>query len=114
MLQPEEVGCEIRHHWLSKGYLKDTLIREGVELTQHSHTFDHVSVLLSGSVIVKVRGEVHRYTAPAGILIAANHVHSVLALEESVWLCIHETTERDVTKIDASLINHGADSTVDA
>ena len=108
MLHPEDVGCSIRHHWLSRGYMKDTLIPQGVELVQHSHTFDHVSVLLSGCVVVKVEGEVHRYTAPAGIMITANRAHSVLAMEESVWLCIHKTDETDVGKIDESIVKGGA------
>lgn len=94
----------IVHHFGGGVYAKETHIPANFILTQHKHKFDHLSVLASGSVLVKVDGVSQRVDAPACLTIAAGKEHSVSALTPVVWYCIHATEETDPERVDHVLI----------
>lgn len=94
----------IRHHFGGGVYAKETLIPAGLKLTQHEHSFDHLSVLASGSVLVGDGVVSQRYDAPACVLIKAGIPHEVVSITDAVWYCIHATEETDPAKVDERLI----------
>lgn len=98
---------DILHHFLLGGVIKETHIPAGRVLVQHKHAYDHISILLSGSARIAVEGEAKIAHAMAAIKIAKGKVHSVRALTDCVWLCIHATEETDIAKLDVSLIEPG-------
>ena len=56
----------------------------------HAHTFDHISLLSTGSVEVLVEKESTIFTAPAIIYIKKELTHRITALESgTVVSCIH-------------------------
>jgi hypothetical protein len=63
----------------------------GTLIPQHSHKYDHVSLLAHGSVRVQANGEMlGDYHAPAGILIRSGVKHTFLTLTDGVVIaCIH-------------------------
>jgi hypothetical protein len=65
----------------------------GTVIRQHSHSYDHVSMLAKGSVRVWQNGVLDRdYTAPFPIAIAAGVMHRFESLEDdTLVLCIHNT-----------------------
>lgn len=69
--------------------------KAGTFVPQHSHTFDHVSVLVRGRVFVTADygdGEVGEHLcAPASILIRAGVKHLFEALvDDTIILCVHD------------------------
>jgi hypothetical protein len=44
------------------------------------------------------------YEAPACINIRKGINHTIMAIEDSAWFCIHHTFETDMNKIDSVLI----------
>jgi len=94
----------IQHHFGGGVYAKETRIPAGYLAVQHKHRHDHLSVLASGAVEVIVDGESTEYTAPACLTIAAGKEHSVLALTDVVWYCIHATDCTDIEAVDDVLI----------
>lgn len=78
----------ITHHMGGGVYMKETRIPAGAALVQHRHAFDHLSYLVSGSVLLLVDGETRRVDAPACLTIEAHKHHGVRALVDSTWLCI--------------------------
>lgn len=56
----------------------------------HYHHFDHVSLLISGKVLVEVEGfEPKEFTAPRFIIIDKDHKHKFTALEDdTVYYCV--------------------------
>lgn len=94
----------IVHHFGGGVYAKETHIPADFMLTQHTHQFDHLSILASGSVLVTVGGVSKRVDAPACLTIAAGKAHSVSALTKVVWYCIHATEEADPERVDHVLI----------
>lgn len=99
----DATGVEIAHHFGGGAYAKETLIPAGVELSQHKHPFDHLSILAAGDALVKCDGVAIHYQAPACITIEAKKAHSVLALTNVVWYCVHATECTDPAKIDHEL-----------
>jgi quercetin dioxygenase-like cupin family protein len=99
-----EVDLGIQHHFSSGVYAKQMLLPKGYFAVSHAHKYDHLSILASGKVIVTTDDSEHTYTAPACITIEKHKNHSVAALEDAVWFCIHATEETDAFKVDDVLI----------
>lgn len=99
----EDLGVKISHHFGGKAYAKETIIPSGLRLDQHRHNFDHLSILASGVVLVSVDGVDSEYVGPECILIEAGKRHSVTALTDAVWFCVHGTDCTDPEKIDHEL-----------
>jgi quercetin dioxygenase-like cupin family protein len=93
------------HHFSEGLYAKEMELKEGSFAVQHKHKYDHLSILAKGRVRVLFDGELSKeYVAPACITIIKDINHAVYALEDSVWFCIHATSETDVETIDKVLI----------
>lgn len=93
----------IKHIFAAGVYAKETRIPENYWFTQHSHSYDHISILAKGHVVVVVDGVETHYEAPACINIEAGKNHEVIGVTDSVWYCIHATGETDPEKIDEVL-----------
>lgn len=100
----EDAGCEIIHHFSSGVYAKEVRIPSGATLLQHKHKYDHMSILASGLARVIVNERTTLYEAPAVIDIHAGEAHTVQALSDCVWFCVHPTNETDPAKIDSEVI----------
>lgn len=80
--------------WITEDnvFLKLMILSEaGMIVPQHSHTYDHTSLLLQGSVEILIDG-VSRgvYKAPAPLSIQAGIKHSFVSLEpDTRVLCVH-------------------------
>ena len=94
----------IQHHFGGGVYAKEASIPAGYLAVQHAHKFDHLSVLASGRVDLTVDGQTSTHEAPACLTIKAGKAHSVLALTDIVWYCIHATDCTDVEAVDDVLI----------
>jgi quercetin dioxygenase-like cupin family protein len=56
----------------------------------HEHTFDHLTLLASGRLLVEANGETTEYVAPTMIYINSEVEHKLTALEpDTVAYCIH-------------------------
>ena len=99
---------QITHYFSDNLYAKETFIPAGMVLDQHKHKFDHLSILAKGTVRVTVGDKYRDMTGPVCLNIEKNKSHSVQAVTDTVWYCVHSTNEKDVGKIDEVLIrvNH--------
>lgn len=95
------------HHFSDGLYAKEIFLAADCFAVQHQHTYDHLSILAKGKVKVLFEGDLSKeYTAPACINIIKGVNHAVYAIEDSVWYCVHATSETDVDKIDEVLISN--------
>jgi quercetin dioxygenase-like cupin family protein len=99
-----EVDLGTKHHFSSGVYAKQMMIPKGHFVVGHAHTYDHLSILASGTVIVKTDEDTQVYVAPACITIQKHVNHLITAVEDAHWFCIHATTETDPDKVDEVLI----------
>lgn len=98
------IDPEIVHHFGGGVYAKETFIPAGKWLVQHTHKFDHLSVLAQGSIELIVDGEKSTVRAPACLTIAAGKHHGVKSLTDVVWYCIHATECTDEDEVDDVII----------
>lgn len=92
-------------HYFSDGlYAKEMFIPKGMSAVQHKHSYDHLSILAKGKVIVMYDDGYETVNAPACLEIKKGINHAITALEDSVWYCVHHTFEKDSKKIDEVLI----------
>ena len=97
-------GVEVAHHFGAGTYAKETHIPAGCVLTQHIHPHDHLSILANGVAGVEAGGMSFSYTAPACLTIRAGVVHSVKAVSDVIWYCIHATDDTDPQTVDTSIL----------
>lgn len=77
----------------------------------HTHAFDHLTLLASGSLRVTVEGKTTDFKAPHMIYIHKDKNHELVALEDNtVAYCIHALRDRNSNEIlDPSMIPAGVD-----
>ena len=92
------------HHFSDGLYAKQMHIPKGFIAGTHAHKYSHLSILSKGSVIVRTDNSQKLYNAPACIEIKEGINHSIEALEDAVWFCIHATDVTDIELIDKVLI----------
>lgn len=63
-------------------------IDAGTELFSHEHEHDHLSILISGEVILTAKGEAQRLIGPCAVEIKAGIRHGVFAVTDATWDCI--------------------------
>lgn len=83
-------------------FLKQMIIpRARTFVPQHSHAYEHLTMLVRGAVNVWKDGVFdRRYEAPAGILIAAGVKHLFRSLLDNTELwCIHNLHNEAVVKV---------------
>lgn len=86
---------DVVHHFAGGVYAKQTAIPAGMVLVQHKHKFDHLSVLVSGTVELDVDGGRSTITGPSCLAISAGKHHGVKAMTDTIWLCVHATDVAD-------------------
>ena len=99
-----EIDLGVVHNFSDGLYAKQMFIPKGYTVGQHEHKFSHLSILAKGKVIVKTDDFEKEYTAPSCLEIKQGINHAIVALEDSVWFCIHATDETNIDKIDKVLI----------
>jgi quercetin dioxygenase-like cupin family protein len=92
------------HHFSDGLYAKQMKIPKGFMAGTHKHNYSHLSILAKGRVIVKTDNSVIEYSAPACLEIKAGIYHTIEALDDCEWFCIHATEETDAENVDNVLI----------
>ena len=100
----EFIDPEIRHHFGGGVYAKETFIPANKLLVQHTHKFDHLSVLAKGSVELVIDGEKSIVHAPMCLTIKAGKHHGIRSLTDVIWYCIHATDCIDKNEVDNVII----------
>jgi mannose-6-phosphate isomerase-like protein (cupin superfamily) len=97
------IGC-VANLWSKQMHFK----KLGDTEQGHSHKFDHLTLLASGSLQVIVDGAVSEFKAPQMIYIEAGKVHELIALEDNtVAYCIHALRDDEGIILDPSMIPAG-------
>lgn len=103
-------AANVRHHFVGQGhargvYAKEVHIPAGCEIVSHAHGYDHLAVLASGAIRLVV-GDAPGVTlnGPHALCVVAGAAHSVFALTDAVWFCVHPHDETDVATVDAIIL----------
>lgn len=99
-----EIDLGIKHYFSDGVYAKQMMLPKGYFAISHAHNYDHLSILAKGKVIVKTDNGEQVYEAPTCITIEKHLNHSITAVEDAHWFCIHATKETNTDKVDEVLI----------
>ena len=98
----------LSHHFSSGVYCKLVRIPNEYTVQSHKHKFDHMSMLVSGSVVVETEQTQQAYNAddgPVVIEIKAGVAHAITSFDgDAIWACIHATDCTDESSIDEILV----------
>lgn len=101
VVAPEQPhGIEL--HMADDVFIKQMVIpRAGTYVPQHSHAYDHTSMLAKGSIRVWEDGQLTGdFVAPTGIMIKRGVKHTFLSLEDgTIVYCIHNLSRADVVEV---------------
>lgn len=96
-------------HYFSDGVYAKQMTLQAFHIAQtHAHKYSHLSILAKGRVVVTVDGQEQEYKAPTCIEIKAGLSHSIEAIEDSTFFCVHHTFETDANRVDEVLIKEAA------
>lgn len=100
-----------RHYFVNGGkpggvYLKEFGLDDGERVEQHRHTFDHVTLISEGCVLMEKDGTNSVHYAPAYLWVERGITHAFTALNGPArGYCTHLTDCGDPENIDRELIN---------
>jgi mannose-6-phosphate isomerase-like protein (cupin superfamily) len=97
-------GIGVQHKFAGGTYAKELKIPKGSFITQHAHSYDHLSILAVGEVEVEFESGKEVLKAPYCLTVPAGHSHQITAITDAVWYCIHATEVTDPEAIDTSII----------
>lgn len=100
----DEEAAQMEHFFTQGLYAKKMIVPAGTKVPTHRHVYDHLSILAQGRVRVSVGPVIKEYVAPAMIEIKKNIVHTISAVEDSVWFCVHATDATDVESLESTAI----------
>lgn len=95
---------KVEHFFSGREYAKRMTLPKGHWAESHVHSYDHLSILAYGRATVETPEGVTEYGPGSCLTIKAGVTHKIVALEDSVWFCVHSTTETDPAKVDEVLI----------
>lgn len=103
MLALPQVDCPIDHFFASGVYVRQMSAPAGTLIVGHEHRFEHVCILLKGSMTVATPEGVKTVSAPL-TFIAPPGRKVALVLEDIVFHNVHATDERDLDKIEEQIV----------
>jgi hypothetical protein len=77
------------HYFGDNEIAKEIKLSAGDVVVQHKHTYSHISILASGTVKLSDGEDNQVLTGPCALVIQKEKYHSIAALTDAVWYCIH-------------------------
>lgn len=105
MLQMEQAECPTVHHFYPGTYVREMRAKAGTLIVGHSHKEAHACALISGSLaLIK---DAHNYEIiNAPLLFLAKPGRKIgFVLKDVVFLNVHKTSETDLDRLEALLID---------
>jgi hypothetical protein len=91
-MQTSEMGF-FGNIWLRQ----NTMPTKGMVFAGHKHKFDHVTMLVKGSIKVEVEGcDPTEYVAPTFVIIRKEYIHRITALvDDTAFYCVFAVRDLD-------------------
>jgi hypothetical protein len=97
---PLAEAAQIKHIHSDGMYIKAYRVPAGLKIYTKRFPDEHVSILGHGSVVLENGDQKIKFVAPAHFVLEAMTRYKIITLEDSVWYCVHSTTETDQAVLD--------------
>lgn len=100
-----QVDCPLKHYFAPDVYLREIFMPAGAVVIGKIHKTEHFNLIEKGSVsIIHADGTTEKLIAPH-TFVSKPGVQKVLYIhEDCIWRTIHVTSERDLERLEAELI----------
>lgn len=105
---PDEV-TPVKHHFAYGVYGREMFIPKGVAVIGKIHKRQTMNFLMQGCLEMNANGVKETVKAPAVIIGVPGTQRAVLAVEDSIWVCVHPTEETDLDMIENQFIARSLD-----
>jgi hypothetical protein len=100
-----QVQCPLVHRFAPGVYLREIHIPAGTVVIGKVHRTEHFNIMLKGvALIVHEDGSREELRAPLTFVSKAGVQKVVYILEDTIWQNVHPTTETDLKKLEADLV----------
>lgn len=100
-----QTECPLTHRFAPGVYLREIFMPAGAIVIGKIHRTEHFNVLIRGAcMIVHDDGSREELRAPLTFVSKAGVQKVLVILEDTIWQTIHPTTETDMTRLEAELI----------
>lgn len=90
---------KVSHHFGAGTYVRSSFVPKGRAIKLHVHPYEHLAIVGMGGGKF-IREEETVYVKPGDVLTAkAGERHAYVAEEDTIWLCVHGTTEEEAKKL---------------
>jgi quercetin dioxygenase-like cupin family protein len=103
-MKEHQVVFQVTHHFAPGVYMRELFIPKGTTLTGKIHKTEHLNILSQGDLTVWTEEGMKRLKASSVILSKPGIKRAGYAHEDSIWITVHPTDERDLEKLEELLI----------
>jgi len=101
MLEMPQAECPVMHHFGPGIYVREVTLPAGILAIGHAQRFEQLNIMLTGKVaMLDQDGNVKELVAPM-IFVGPSGRKFGYVIEDSVWLNVYATDERDIDKLEA-------------
>lgn len=100
----EHIELKTKHHFSEGVYARELYIPKGVMLTGHIHKYENLNILTKGKLKVLIGSGLQIVEAPFVVVSPPGTKRVALALEDTIWITVHGTYEKDLDKIEQHFI----------
>jgi quercetin dioxygenase-like cupin family protein len=104
LLNMPQVEPNIIHRFGPGIYIREMSVPAGTMFIGHAHKYPHTNILLAGSVVVQINGDMQTIHAPS-IFVAAPGRKLAYVIDDCVWQNIYATEETDIEKLEVMLVD---------
>jgi hypothetical protein len=106
---PNQIELPVKHHFSYGTYARELFIPKGTILVGKIHKFPQLNILTAGDMSVFIDGAIERIQGPYIVNSPAGVKRIAYAWEDSIWITVHGTHEKDVDKIEHQFIAQSED-----
>lgn len=96
----------VEHHFSYGVYARTLYIPKDCTLSGNIHKYENLNILLKGRLRVSIDNKIEEIEAPFTTVSPPGTKRIAWALEDSIWMTIHGTHERDLKLIEKVFIAH--------
>lgn len=100
----EPVNCPLLHTFAPGVYARHIILPKGSRVVGKIHKHAHHNFIQRGHVTVFTPEGVRDLVAPCSFVSQPGTKRAVYAHEETLWITVHATNERDIDKIEEEII----------
>lgn len=100
----DSINCPLKHHFADGCYVREIFIPKGTIVVGKIHKHSHPNFIVKGRVLVVTEAGRNYFEAPCFMISPASTKRVVYTLEDTIWVTVHVTKEKDLNKIEDEII----------